>query len=67
MLSEYFSLDRQKVWDSTGKLTQEGGPVESLFQFAIREGISLPNKIKESSLLTGLLSEAFEQANKNYH
>ena len=57
-----FGLNPENIWDRTGELTKENGPILFLFQKASKSGVSLPDEVRESLVLTDQLKAAVKQA-----
>lgn len=62
LLADSFNLSSEELWDRSGALTKVRGPLGYLMQVAMKDGVSLPSKVQEDSVLAGLLLEAVTQA-----
>jgi len=62
LLANDYKINEEELWDRSGELVKHKGPLGFLMQKGIQEGVTLPNKVRGSSILAGLVLDAIEQA-----
>jgi hypothetical protein len=62
LLANGYGLNVEELWDRTGELIKIPGPLGFLMQQGMQEGVELPEKVKSSPVLAGLVLEAVSQA-----
>jgi hypothetical protein len=62
LLAYAYKISEEELWDRSGELVKVSGPLGFLMQKGTQDGVTLPSKVKGSSVLTGLVLDAIEQA-----
>jgi hypothetical protein len=62
LLADGYRLSGEALWDRCGELVKVPGPLGFLMEKGMQEGVTLPSKVKGSSVLAGLVLDAVEQA-----